>query len=229
MSLENGIQRRRFLKGCAVAGAGLTVATQGAPGLLAQRSPNDIIGVACIGVGTQGHYLLQMAQNVANTQIRVICDLYEGNRKRAQTLCKNTNVRFVQEWEKVIDDKDIDAVIIATPDFWHAPMVIAAAKSKKDIYVEKGWCIKLADAKRMRSAVKENKVVHQLGHHYNSLPSFHKAREIFRSGVLGKTPLVRTYIDRAGVHPEWKFYTEYRNYKMPEDASPLEKKSAELD
>ena len=161
-----------------------------------------------------------MVQAVANTEIRVISDLYDGNKKRAQNLCKNSNVRFVQEWEKAVEDKDIDAVIIATPDFWHAPMVIAAAHAKKDIYVEKGWCIKLEDAKRMRAAIKEHRVVQQLGHHYNSLPTFNKAREIYRSGVLGKTPLVRTYIDRAGTAPEWKFYTDYRNYKMPEDASP---------
>jgi predicted dehydrogenase len=111
-------------------------------------------------------------------------------------------------------------VVIATPDFWHAPMVIAAAESKKDIYVEKGWCTRLEDAKKMRKAVKDNRVVHQLGHHYNSLPTFHKAREIFRSGALGKVALVRMYIDRAGTAPEWKFYTDYSINEMPSDASP---------
>ena len=55
-----------------------------------------------------------------------------------------------------------------------------------------------------RVAVKDNKVVMQLGHHYNSLPTFHKAREIYRSGALGKVPLIRLYIDRAGATPEWK-------------------------
>ena len=70
----------------------------------------------------------------------MICDLYKGNVARAQRLCKNSQVRIVHEWEKVMEDPAIDAVIIATPDFWHAPMVIAAAQAKKDIYVEKGWC-----------------------------------------------------------------------------------------
>ena len=72
----------------------------------------------------------------------------------------------------------------------------------------------------MRKAVKDNKVVLQLGHQYNSLPTFVKAREIFRSGALGKVPLVRTYIDRAGTAPEWKFYTDYAITQMPKDASP---------
>jgi predicted dehydrogenase len=220
MENQSGIGRRRFLKGVAAASASVSAVMHGAPAILAEKSPNEVIGVACIGVGTQGHYLLQGAQAVPRTEIRLICDLYEGNRKRAQTLCKNPNVRFVQDWEKVVQDKDIDAIIIATPDFWHAPMVIGAAQSKKDVYVEKGWCTRLEDAKKMRQAVKANKIVLQLGHHYNSTPTFVKAREIFRSGALGKTPLVRTYIDRTSSTPEWKFYTDYDIHQMPGDASP---------
>lgn len=220
MSEENFMARRRFLQNLAAAGAGLTAALHRGPALLAQRNPNDIIGVACIGVGTQGHYLLQDAQAIPNTEIRIICDLYTGNVTRAQGLCKNPKVRVVHEWEKVVEDPDIDVVIIATPDFWHAPMTIAAAESKKDIYVEKGWCTKLEDAKAMRKAVKDNRVVLQLGHHYNGLPTFHKAREIFRSGALGKVALVRTYIDRTQVTPEWKFYTDYDIHEPPKDAGP---------
>ena len=220
MKENRSMVRREFLKAIPAAGAGLTAAVYGAPALLAQKSPNDVIGVACIGVGTQGHYLMQFVQQVPNTEIRIICDLYEGNRKRAKSLCKNANVRFVQEWEKAMADHDVDAIIIATPDFWHAPMVIGAARARKDIYVEKGWCTKLDDAKKMRRAVRENKVVLQLGHHYNSLPTFHKAREIFRSGRLGKVPLVRTYIDRTSNLPEWQFYTDYSIREMPKDANP---------
>lgn len=128
-------------------------------------------------------------------------------------------MRIVKEWEKVVADPEIDAVIIATPDFWHCPMTIAAAKNKKDVYVEKGWCTTLAEAKQMRAAVKDNQVVMQLGHHFNSQPQLHKAREIFQSGQLGKVPLVRTYIDRTSSYPEWKFYTDYGIQEMPKDAS----------
>ncbi len=182
--------RRTFLKSTATAGAALAVANR-APAVLASTGASDRIRVAMIGVGTQGHGLLQAVQAVPNTEIRVICDLYTGNIKRAQGLCTNKNVRIVKEWEKVVEDKEIDAVIIAVPDFWHAPITVAAAQNKKDVYVEKGWCITLDEAKRMRAAVKDNKVVMQLGHHMNSIPTMHKAREIFRSGALGKVPLVR--------------------------------------
>jgi len=219
MPKRKPIGRRRFIREAAAGGAGLTAVVR-APAFLSQRSPNAVVGIACIGVGTQGHRLLRNAQSQPNTEIRVISDLYEGNRQRAKTLCTNPKVRFVLEWEKAVRDPDIDAVIIATPDFWHAPMLIAAAQAKKDIYVEKGWCTRLEDAKKMRRAVKDNKVVMQLGHNYNSLPTMHKAREIFRSGALGKVPLVRTFIDRSGASSAWKFYTDYSITEMPKDASP---------
>ncbi|MFN7998576.1 MAG: Gfo/Idh/MocA family oxidoreductase [Bryobacteraceae bacterium] len=206
------LPRRDFLKSATL--------LAGTPALMAQRSPSDRIGVACIGVGTRGHQLLTDAQPVPNSEIRVICDLYDGNVKRALGLCKNPKVRVVHEWEKAVADPDIDVVLIATPDFWHAPMVIAAAQAKKDIYVEKGWCTNLKEAKAMRQAVRDHKTVMQLGHHYNSLPTFTKAREVFQSGQLGQVPLVRTYIDRTSVHPEWKFYTWYEVWQPPKEAGP---------
>lgn len=216
--MSDSVGRRKFLKDVTVAGAGLAAAAGSAPAVMAQRSPSDTIGVAAVGVGTQGHRLMRAAQDVPNTEIRVICDLYEGNRNRAKEFCKNQKVRMVREWEKAVADPDIDAVIIATPDFWHAPMVIAAAEAKKDIYVEKGWCTRLDDAKKMRNAVKQNRVVMQLGHQYNSVPAYHKAREIYRSGQLGKVTLVRQFIDRTRQFPEWQFYTDYQITEMPKDA-----------
>ncbi len=218
MSDENRIERRSFLKDLA-GGAAAAATWQGAPAILARPKPNEIIGVANIGVGTQGHRLLQSAQAVDKTEIRVVSDLYDGNIARAKRLCTNPKLRIVKDWEKAISDPDVDAVIIAVPDFMHAPITIAAAESKKDIYVEKAWCTKVADAKKMREAVKGNQVVMQLGHHFDSLPYFHKAREIFRSGQLGPVPLVRSYIDRTDSFPEWRFYTDYDITKVPSDAS----------
>ncbi len=206
--------RRTFLRSLTSAGA------IGAPALLGQSNPSDKIGVAAVGVGTRGHFLMTEAQKQPGAEIRVICDLYEGNLKRSKERCTNPNVRITKDWEKAVADPDIDAVIIATPDFWHAPMTIRAAQAKKHIYVEKGWCRTLDEAKAMRKAIKDNGVVMQLGHHYNSEPTFHKAREIYRSGQLGKVSIVRTYIDRTRVWPEWQFFTDYDIVEMPKDAGP---------
>lgn len=220
MNAPKPTSRRRFLKSTATAGAALAVGAGRAPAVLANPRPNETLGVAMIGVGTQGHRLLQAVQAVENTEVRVICDLYTGNIRRAQGLCANDKVRIVREWERVVEDEDIDAVVVAVPDFMHARMTVAAAQNKKDVYVEKGWCVTLDEAKRMRAAVKDNKVVMQLGHHMNSVPAMHKAREIFRSGALGKVPLVRTYIDRSSSFPVWQFYTDYSIQELPKDATP---------
>jgi predicted dehydrogenase len=202
------IGRRAFLSGLAAA-----------PAVLAQRGANEKVGIAVVGVGTRGHYLLEQFQGVPGTEVRVICDLYEGNITRAKRMTTNPDVRILMDWEKAVTDKDVDAVIIATPDFWHAPQTIMAAQAGKHIYVEKGWCRTLAEAKAMRKAIKDNKVVMQLGHNYNSMPTLHKAREIYQSGALGKLPLVRTYIDRTSAEPEWQFYTNYNIKQAPADAN----------
>lgn len=80
------IGRRTFLSGLAAA-----------PAILAQRGANDRIGVAMVGVGTRGHYLLGEVQKVPNAEVRVICDLYEGNIARAKGLTTNPNVRIVND------------------------------------------------------------------------------------------------------------------------------------
>ncbi len=212
----NSVNRRNFLKGLTASSA----VVAGAPAVMAQRNPGETIGVAVIGVGTRGFYLMQKFEEIEGVELRTVCDLYEGNFTRAREHAKNDRLKTTKVWEDVVRDPDIDAVVIATPDFWHAPMTIAAAENKKDVYVEKGLCVTLDQAKAMRKAVLENRIVLQLGHNYNSAPTFHKAREIFRSGQLGKVTSIRLFIDRTRAWPEWQFYQYYDVIEMPEDAGP---------
>jgi len=207
--------RRNFLKSSSALGAAITAA----PAVLAQRNPNDKLRLAVVGVGTRGIYLLEQMQEAPNTEIAVICDLYDSNLARAQKTAFNKKAELTKDWEKAVASKDIDAVVVATPDFMHAPMAVRAAQLKKHVYVEKGICRTLEEAKAIRKAVTENGVTLQLGHHQNSVPAFLKARELFRSGVCGQTALVRTYIDRTNPWPEWQFYGRYDNQILPTDAT----------
>jgi predicted dehydrogenase len=213
MNKPTQVTRRGLLSG----GAAVAAA---APAVLAQRNPNDRLGVAMVGVGTRGIYLLERAQECPNTEIRVISDLYDGNLKRAAARSFNKKAQLTKDWEQAVASPDVDAVFIATPDFWHAPMTIRAAELKKHVYVEKALCRTLPEAKAIRHAVKTNKIVLQLGHHQNSDPFYLKGREIYRSGQLGKVTLVRTYIDRTSAWPEWQFYTAYNIQDTPADARP---------
>ena len=210
-----GMIRRTFLK---TAGAAVPLA-QSSP-LRAQRSANDVIGLAILGVGTRGIYLLEQFQACPGVEVRAISDLYAPNVRRAMDTCTNKKLRVEKDWRKAIDSKDIDAVVVATPDFWHARMTIAAAELKKDVYTEKGLCRTMDEAKRMRKALRDNGCVFQLGHHQNSEAPFIRGREIYQSGRLGKVPLVRTYIDRTSSYPEWQFYTAYNINQTPAEAGP---------
>jgi predicted dehydrogenase len=216
MNTTEKFTRRSLLARTGLAGA---AAISGAPALLFQRNPNDRIGVAAVGVGTRGIYLLEQFQGCPNTEIRVICDLYDGNLRRAEKACTNKKAVITKEWEKAVSSPDVDAVFVATPDFWHAPMTIRAAQNKKHVYVEKALCRTLEEAKGIRKAVKDNKVTLQLGHHQNSDPYFMKGREIYKTGQLGKVALARTYIDRTSPWPEWQFYTAYNIQEPPKDAT----------
>lgn len=209
--MADDFSRRTLLSGA--------VSLAAAPAILAQRNANDRLGIAMVGVGTRGIYLLERAQESPNTEIRVICDLYESNLRRAANTSFNKKAQLMKEWDKAVTSPDIDAVFIATPDFWHAPMAIRAAQAGKHVYVEKALCRTLDEAKGIRKAVKDNKVVLQLGHHQNSDPYFIKAREIFQTGKLGKVALARTYIDRTNPWPEWQFYTAYNITQRPADAT----------
>jgi predicted dehydrogenase len=212
MDSANRFSRRSLLSGASSLAA--------APAILAQRNANDRLGVAMVGVGTRGIYLLERAQECPNTEIRVICDLYDSNLKRAADKSFNKKAQLMKDWEKAVSSPDVDAVFIAAPDFWHATMAVRAAENKKHVYVEKALCRTLPEAKAIRKAVRDNKVTLQLGHHQNSDPYFIKAREIYQSGQLGKVALVRTYIDRTSAWPEWQFYTAYNIQETPADATP---------
>lgn len=204
--------RRQFL-----GASGLTLSST--PAVLSQKNPNGKLRVGVIGVGNRGFYLFKEFQRIEGLEIAVVCDIYEGHLARAKEFAVNQQVSFVKEWEKVVNDPSLDAVVIATPDFWHAPMTLAAARAKKHVYIEKPWCMTVAEARQLRAAVKQSGVKMQLGHNRNSYPHVIKAREIYRSGRLGATPLIRTFIDRARPRPPWKFYGDAANYEMPKDAS----------
>lgn len=211
--MSEELARREFLR---TAGTALAAA----PAAFSARSANDRLGVAVIGVGTRGFYLMQEFQRIPGVEVRVVCDLYDGHLKRAKEFSVNTRVTLTKEWEKATVNADVDAVVIATPEFWHYPMVMAAARAKKDIYVEKAWCTNLSQAKEMRKLVKENGVVMQLGHNRNSDPTYHKAMEFLRQGKVKPITVVRMFIDRTDAIPQWKFYGDYANHILPADASP---------
>ncbi len=193
----NGQTRRQFLKQSttAVGGAGLTWALT--PGLLAQSSgANDRVVFALIGCGTMGRenmrHFLRLNQPVA-----AVCDVDATHLEAAAAEVVQAGQpapKQFKDFRQVLAQKDIDAVIIGTPDHWHALIFIAACEAGKDIYCEKPISHNLVEAKAMLAAARHFRRVVQIGTWQRSMKHFQDAIAFVRSGTLGTINLCRAWM-----------------------------------
>lgn len=219
--------RRNFLKKT-TQGAAAIAAMSHAPAVFAAGySPNETIGIGHIGVGVRGGQLVtdivgepdKDRPGIENTKVRAICEIYKGHLEKGLKLSHNPKCKSYHNYEDMLADKDIDAVVIATPDHWHSKMVIDAANAGKDIYVEKCWTRTIPEAKAMLKAVKTNNSVMQLGHNTRSNTVAKQAGEVLLTGLLGPIHFVRTGIfrNRPMGTDEWRWYGWYSDFERPDE------------
>jgi predicted dehydrogenase len=152
---------------------------------------NDRIRIAGIGVGGRSRLLLRYAKEQPGTEIVAFCDVYEPRRLEAREQIA-ASADLSDDYRRLLDRKDIDAVIVGSPDHWHVPMTVDAVRAGKDVYVEKPLSHTIEEAARCVKAVAETKQIVQVGYQQRSWPHFIAAREIVASGKLGAVPLVQT-------------------------------------
>lgn len=183
--------RRRFLQASAGAGIGL-LATK-ALGQEGRASANERIGLGFIGVGGRGLSLLNEFKGFSDVDIVAVCDAHQErvDRAIAETGGKATGYK---DFRQVLDRKDVDAVVIATPPHWHALISILACQAGKDVYCEKPMCLTVAEAKAMVQAAERNKRVTQIGTQIHAGNNFRRVVEIVRSGMLGTITFVRVFV-----------------------------------
>ena len=174
--------RRRFL--------GAAVATAASYGRI--FGANDRIRVAGIGTGGRGDYLLSNVAKLEGTEIVGFCDVYEPHRMRSKSRYAATAPDYVDH-RQVLDRKDVDAVVIATPDHWHVPITIDAVRAGKDVYCEKPVTHSLAEGAPLIEAVNKSGRVVQTGTQQRSWTHFMHARELISGGTLGQVTFIRTY------------------------------------
>ena len=126
MSQNGPTSRRDFLKTSGAAAAALA----GAPAILSARGAAEAIGVACIGLGTRGGNLIEDVVAVPGVKVVAVCDVYRPHLEKGAAMSGNPDVKKTPEYRDVLADKAVDAVVIATPDHWHSPMVIDAAAAQ---------------------------------------------------------------------------------------------------
>ncbi|RMG27251.1 MAG: gfo/Idh/MocA family oxidoreductase [Bacteroidetes bacterium] len=156
-----------------------------------------------------------LAQDPLNVRITAVCDVFDVKAEEAiaaGTTSDNQPKRY-RTYQELIDSSDVDAVIIATPDHWHAPMAIAAANAGKHVYVEKCMTHKIGETYELYDAVKRSGIVFQVGHQHRQTQSFITARDIIEKGVLGHISLIQTNTNRNSDNGAWQ-------YTIHEKASP---------
>ncbi|MBM3333317.1 Gfo/Idh/MocA family oxidoreductase, partial [Candidatus Sumerlaeota bacterium] len=225
MKQGNSMSRRRFFKATGRVAAVATVASR-TPAVLGAKSANETIGVGCIGLGVRGGTLIRQVAGsksgekypgIANAKVVAVCDVYKPHLQKGVERSNNPSVRTYLDYQELLADKAVDAVIIAAPDHWHSKMLIDAANAKKDVYIEKGWTRTIAEAKAMREAVKKNGIVMQLGHQGREKAAGVQAAQLIKEGLLGPVNLVRVgrYTNRPRAYAVWRWYGGYNEWERP--------------
>ncbi len=181
----SAITRRRFLKA-----AGAAAAVSSSPWARANRSSaSDRITIGVIGWGMMGPANTKAFLAESDCQVVAACDLDKNHLKAAVDTINgkygNSDCKAYQDYRELLARDDIDAVMIAIPDQWHAIVATEAAARKKDIYGEKPLARTIAEQQAIVKAVEQNQIIWQTGSWQRSLPQFHKAAEIVRDGLIG--------------------------------------------
>lgn len=231
------VTRRDFLKGAAFAAvaAGGARPAKAAPALLSTSNPGSTVHYGFIGTGTEGCDLLKRLATIPEGRCIATCDIYAPNLKRGvETIGSNpqTYTGSPTEYRRMLERKDLDAVMIATPLSMHAQMVIDALNAGKHVFVEKTMYFKEEEGDAIRKASEANsKQVIQIGLQRRSSVLYNVAMQMIRKGALGKVMFVRAQWHRNNnwrrpvrdPHYErlinWRMYREYSGGLMAELAS----------
>ncbi len=161
--------------------------------LSAQRvmGAGDRVRAGIIGAGGRGRFLTGEFKEIG-AEMAAVCDVYESN-LAAGLKVASTGARPFDHYKKLLEDKSLDAVVVATPDHWHAAMTIDAVEAGKDVYVEKPMAHKIDEGYRIIDAVRRTKRVVQVGTQRRSFDLFLEAKKIMESGVTGEVQLVNSW------------------------------------
>jgi len=220
MNTTTLLNRRRFLQTTGRAASLAAAASTLAPTVLSAPAPARTIGIGCIGLGTRGGDLINAVVPVPDVRVVAVCDVYGPHCQKGVERSRNPDAKAYVDYRELLADRNVDAVVIATPDHWHCRMVLDAVRAGKDIYCEKGFSRTLAEARQMRDALKNSKVVFQLGHHARQAACALQARELIAQDILGPITLVRTgrFKSTEPAHPNWRWYGYYDQWDRPDPA-----------
>lgn len=197
----------------------MTAAASRIPSLLAQsgnqtpapRGPNDMINLALIGAGIQGQGDTRFALQTPGVKLVAVADCYDGRLTHAKELW-GQDLFTTRDYKEILARKDVDAVLIATPDHWHKQAAVDAMHAGKDVYLEKPMIHIYPDGPAIIDAARSTNRILQVGSQRVSSVVYAKAKELLASGVIGKLNMVQARWDRNSAIGAW-------DYTVPLDAS----------
>ncbi|MET7259426.1 Gfo/Idh/MocA family protein [Dyadobacter jiangsuensis] len=209
--------RRNFLKNVTAASALLATESIAKPFHiikdLKKISPNDKIRFATIGMGIQGHSDTKAAlRSSQDVEFVAAADLYDGRLTRVKELY-GKDIFTTRDYRQILERKDIDAVLVVTPDHWHDHITKAALQAGKNVYCEKPMVHHINEGLSVIDAWKKSGKTMQVGSQRISSASFKEAKRLFQAGEIGEINYVESNNDRFNAIGAW-------NYSIPTDASP---------
>lgn len=210
--------RRDFLKLAGLAGGGLMMASSSLRAQEAKKvNPSEEINLALVGVGEEGKVLLDSLLKIPGIRFRAVCDIWEYRRRYARGRIKGFTKQEVkdhlyEDYKELLDkEKDLDAVIIATPDFWHSPQTVDFLKAGVNVYCEKMMSNTVEGARAMVRAARESGKLLQIGHQRKSNPRYAFVRDV----LLRKHNLCGTLMN---ANAQWN-RAETKDLEFPTGAS----------
>jgi len=198
--------RRSFLQASTT--AGLAAAAEPP----ARFAANEQIQIALLGAGGMGQGDVRYALTVPGVKLVAAADVYDSRLTRVREQWGN-QIFTTRDYREILARKDVDAVIIATPDHWHAQMAIDALKAGKDVYLEKPMVQKVEQGLPLIEAERASGRILQVGSQYVTSMIYTKARDLLKSGAIGELNMVEAWLDRNTALGAWQ-------YTIPPDASP---------
>jgi predicted dehydrogenase len=201
--------RRRFIKGAAAALGVPTIIPSSVFGNSQAAPPSERVTLGHIGVGGRGTALLQQFADLADAQCIAICDTFRDRReKRASQVDEHyaktrgaksgKGCATYNDFRVMLARKDLDGVVIATPDHWHVPIAIAAIRAGKDVYVEKPLGLCIEQDRALREVVRSHRAVFQYGTQQRSEQDFRVACELVQNGRIGDLKSIDVWCPEGG-------------------------------
>lgn len=209
------MKRRNFITKTSLTAAGLTLT-----GLASSNSlfANDPLKIGIIGTGDRGQGLASLIKEIEGMEVTAMCDIIPFRLDNAMKYGSD-NTKKYSNYRKLLEDKNVDAVIIATPFSMHVDMAIDALDVNKHIYCEKTLAYGIDNTKRLLEKARNSKKIFQTGHQYHSSRLYHQVEKIVKKGYLGEIALIENQWNRNGdwrrpvSDPKWERMINWRMYR----------------